>query len=45
VVGAIVAVTGAPHVEQALHLAMGSALWIAVVTLATPAADGRAFQC
>lgn len=40
--GAIVATTGAPDAEQALHLAVGSALWIAVVALATPAAPGQA---
>ncbi|HUZ23338.1 MAG TPA: COX15/CtaA family protein [Streptosporangiaceae bacterium] len=40
--GAIVATTGAPPVEQDLHLAVASALWIAVVALATPAAADRA---
>lgn len=34
--GAIVATTGAPPLEQDLHLAVASALWIGVVALATP---------
>lgn len=39
--GAIVATTGAPATEQDFHLAVASALWIVVVSLATPGAPRR----
>jgi heme A synthase len=39
--GAIVATTGAPATEQDFHLAVASALWIVVVSLATPGAPSR----
>jgi heme A synthase len=42
VFGALVATTGSPPAEQDLHLAVASALWIAVVALATPGAPSRA---
>ena len=39
--GAIVATTGAPATEQDFHLAVASALWVVVVSLATPGAPSR----
>lgn len=36
--GAVVATTGAPPAAQGIHLAVASALWIAVVAMAVPAA-------
>ena len=39
--GAIVATTGAPPAEQDFHLAVGSALWIAVVAMASLGAPSR----
>ena len=39
--GAIAATTGAPPAEQDLHLAVGSALWIAVVAMASLGAPSR----
>jgi heme A synthase len=37
--GGVVATTGAPPIAQDLHLAVASALWIAVVALAVPGAS------